>query len=80
MSLKSDACPGCGQPVDARAPACPHCGAKIYVEHPGDIKGVKHPPLPPFPGEPKPIAPAAEEETFAGEEGEDAADDPQQGD
>ena len=44
-------CPGCGKQVAELAPACPNCGEKIYVEHPGDIKGVKHPPLdlPPAP-------------------------------
>ena len=38
-------CPGCGRSVDDRAPACPDCGEMVYVEHPGDIKGVKHMPL-----------------------------------
>lgn len=35
-------CPGCGRDVAELAPACPHCRTKIYVEHPGDIKRVKH--------------------------------------
>lgn len=38
-------CPGCGKKVHDHAPACPQCGTKIDVEEPGDVKGVRHPPL-----------------------------------
>jgi DNA-directed RNA polymerase subunit RPC12/RpoP len=38
-------CPACGSDVDDRVPACPSCGEKIYVEHPGDMKRVRHRPL-----------------------------------
>lgn len=45
MQLNRVPCPRCRRLVDDRAPACPSCGEMIYVEHPGDIRGVKHPPL-----------------------------------
>ena len=45
MQFNNVKCPGCNRKVNDRCPACPHCGEKIYIEHPGDIKGVKHAPL-----------------------------------
>jgi uncharacterized paraquat-inducible protein A len=38
-------CPTCSDLVYETAPACPACGSHVYVEHPGDIRGVKHFPL-----------------------------------
>ena len=39
------ACSACHHKVHETAPACPHCGNHVYIEHPGDIRGVKHAPL-----------------------------------
>jgi DNA-directed RNA polymerase subunit RPC12/RpoP len=36
------ACPRCSHSVLDMAPACPNCGLKVYIEHPGDIPGVRH--------------------------------------
>jgi DNA-directed RNA polymerase subunit RPC12/RpoP len=44
-SMTGVQCPNCRNSVNPLAPACPECGEKIYVEHPGDIKGVKHDPI-----------------------------------
>lgn len=41
-TLNQVPCPKCTRHVDDRAPACPSCGESIYIEHPGDILGVKH--------------------------------------
>ncbi len=37
-------CPNCRDQVADTSPACPNCGCAIYVEHPGDMKRVKHKP------------------------------------
>ena len=41
-TLNKVPCPGCSRRVEDQAPACPSCGEAIYIEHPGDILGVKH--------------------------------------
>lgn len=56
-------CPQCGRRVDDRAPACPHCGEKIYVEHPGDIKPVRHRPVELPPVDPQSYGPDSTDPT-----------------
>ncbi len=39
------ACPNCNEQILDTLPACPNCRCNIHVEHPADIRGVKHMPL-----------------------------------
>lgn len=40
--MNTTACPRCGRAVAETAPACPNCGEKIFVEHPADIRPIRH--------------------------------------
>lgn len=40
--MDSIQCPNCGRTVADTAPACPTCGEKIFVEHPADMRPIRH--------------------------------------